>query len=263
MLIVGVALVALFLFRLLFGLSSEFFFEDETQIYLMGLRYYATGAWPYFGADVVWTRSEIPGALQALLGALGQWVFVSRTAFLISFVGAIALVYGVKMLKELVYPLCTLVLMIAPPNFVFENLTLRLQLLASRLGADALEALGYSVLREGNILEMVGIKLSVEEACSGIRSLLSLSFLALVYGYFFEKKIWLRVVLFVATVPIAMLANACRVTVTGILADYNPEYAHGLMHSASGMVIFMVALAFLGVFHQLMNVGYRALQSKR
>jgi hypothetical protein len=63
----GAALSALFAFRLLFGLSSEFFFEDETQIYLMGLRHYATGAWPYFGADVVWTRSVIPGALQALL----------------------------------------------------------------------------------------------------------------------------------------------------------------------------------------------------
>jgi hypothetical protein len=66
-LLVAGALVACFVFRLLYGLSSEFFFEDETQIYLMGLRYYATGEWPYFGADVVWTKSEIPGALQALL----------------------------------------------------------------------------------------------------------------------------------------------------------------------------------------------------
>ena len=61
------ALTAAFAFRLAFGLSRELFFEDETQIFLMGLRYYATGAWPYFGADVVWTQSEIPGALQALL----------------------------------------------------------------------------------------------------------------------------------------------------------------------------------------------------
>ncbi len=64
---VAAALVAIFLFRLLYGLSREFFLEDETQIFLMGLRYYATGAWPFFGADVVWTNSEIPGALQALL----------------------------------------------------------------------------------------------------------------------------------------------------------------------------------------------------
>jgi hypothetical protein len=66
-LLVAGVLVVFFVFRLLYGLSSEFFFEDETQIYLMGLRYYATGEWPYFGADVVWTKSEIPGALQALL----------------------------------------------------------------------------------------------------------------------------------------------------------------------------------------------------
>src|SRR3954454_16297662 len=68
----GVAslLAACFAFRLWFGLSREFFFEDETQIFLMGLRYYATGEWPYFGPDVVWTRSEIPGALQPLLVGL-------------------------------------------------------------------------------------------------------------------------------------------------------------------------------------------------
>jgi hypothetical protein len=63
----AVILAALFAFRVWFGLSRELFFEDETQIFLLGLRYYATGEWPYFGPDVVWTRSEIPGALQALL----------------------------------------------------------------------------------------------------------------------------------------------------------------------------------------------------
>src|SRR3984885_15465935 len=73
------------------------------------------------------------GTLQALLGAVGQWVWVSRMAFLISFVGAIALVYGFRMIRELTYPLCTLLLMIAPPDFIFQALTLRLQLLASRL----------------------------------------------------------------------------------------------------------------------------------
>ncbi|MEQ1909723.1 MAG: hypothetical protein ABMA15_12925 [Vicinamibacterales bacterium] len=66
----ALAIVGLFVFRLLYGLSREFFFEDETQIFLMGLRHYATGAWPYFGPDVVWTKSEIPGALQALLISL-------------------------------------------------------------------------------------------------------------------------------------------------------------------------------------------------
>ena len=68
--LVVLALLTLFAFRLAFGLASEFWFEDETQIFLIGLRYQATGAWPFFGPDVVWTKSEIPGALQAMLVGL-------------------------------------------------------------------------------------------------------------------------------------------------------------------------------------------------
>jgi hypothetical protein len=63
-------LIALFAFRLAFGLSSDFYFEDPTQIFLIGLRYYATGQWPFFGPDVVWTQSQIPGALQGLIVGL-------------------------------------------------------------------------------------------------------------------------------------------------------------------------------------------------
>ena len=77
-------IIALFAFRLLFGLSSEFFFEDETQIFLMGFRYYATGQWPYFGPDVVWTKSEIPGALQPwLVGAPLKLVPVPESPFVL------------------------------------------------------------------------------------------------------------------------------------------------------------------------------------
>jgi exosortase len=181
------------------------------------------------------------GALQALLGALGQWVFVSRTAFLISFVGSIALVYGLQMIRELVYPLCTLVLMIAPPNFVFENLTLRLQMLASALGAGALEALGYSVLREGNILEMVGIKLSVEEACSGIRSLVAILFMCVLYNYFFVEKKSMRVWILLFAIPIAILGNAVRIVATGVAGQYNHAWVSGATHEAFGYVSVVVA----------------------
>ena len=83
------------------------------------------------------------------------------------------------------------------------------------------------------------------EACSGIRSLLSLTFLSLVYGYFFENNAWIRVVLFVATIPIAIVANASRVTLTGVLTEYKPELAEGFFHTASGWVIFMVAVVIL------------------
>jgi exosortase len=145
------------------------------------------------------------------------------------------------MVKELTYPLCTLILMIAPPNFVFENLTLRLQLLASRLGSDALEALGYSVLREGNILEMVGIKLSVEEACSGIRSLVAIVFMCVLYNYFFVEKKSMRIWILVCAIPIAILGNAARIVATGVAGQYNHAWVSGATHEAFGYVSVLVA----------------------
>ena len=183
------------------------------------------------------------GALQAMLGVLGQWVWVSRTAFLISLVGSIALVYGVRMIKELTYPLCTLILMIAPPDFIFQGVTLWLQLLASRLGAVALEALGYSVLREGNIIEMVGIKLSVEEACSGIRSLVAILFMCVLYNYFFVEKKSMRIWILALAIPIAILGNAVRIVATGIAGQYNHAWVSGATHEAFGYVSVIVAAA--------------------
>ena len=83
----------------------------------------------------------------------------------------------------------------------------------------ALDVMGIPVLREGNILDLTTQRLSVVEACSGIRSLLSLTFLSLVYGYFFEKRRWVRGLLFAATIPIAIVANGSRVTMTGLLSQ--------------------------------------------
>jgi len=195
------------------------------------------------------------GAVQALLGTLGQWPWVSRMAFLISFVGCIVLVYGFRMVKELTYPLCTLLLMISPPSFVFERLTLQLQLLASRLGAAALEALGYSVLREGNVLEMVGIKLSVEEACSGIRSLVAIVFMCVLYNYFFVEKKSMRVWILLLAVPIAILGNAVRIIATGIAGQYNHAWVSGATHEAFGYVSVLVAAAgCIGVHMTLLRV---------
>ena len=195
------------------------------------------------------------GALQALFGEIGEWVWISRTAFLISLVGCIALVYGFQMVRELTYPLCTLILMIAPPNFVFERLTLGLQLLASRLGAAALEALGYSVLREGNILEMVGIKLSVEEACSGIRSLVAIIFMCVLYNYFFVEKKSMRVWILLFAIPIAILGNAVRIVATGIAGQYNHAWVSGATHEAFGYVsVVVAAVGCVGVHLALLRL---------
>ena len=92
----------------------------------------------------------------------------------------------------------------------------------------------------------------------GIRSLLSLTFLALVYGYFFDRKVWMRWVLLIASVPIAILANAFRVTMTGILSEYKREWADGFFHAAEGWVIFMLALIMLVGVHWFVSRAWRA-----
>jgi exosortase len=191
------------------------------------------------------------GGVQFLVATLGVELFLTRSAFVITIIGAVLLLGGTVILKKLAFPLFLLFFMVPIPALIYNSVTFPLQLLASRLAAEALTVLSIPVMREGNVLELPNQTLSVVEACSGIRSLLSLTFLSLVYGYFFERKIWIRVVLFFSTVPIAIVANGSRVTLTGVLTQIKPELAEGFFHTASGWVIFMVALVILLLFHQL------------
>jgi len=195
----------------------------------------------------------LAGAVQALLGLAAQWIWVSRMAFLVSLVGYVAAVFGWRIVRALTYPLCTLVLMIAPPTFIFERLTLSLQLLASRLGEVCLEALGYSVLREGNILEMVGIKLSVEEACSGIRSLVAIFFMCVLYNYFFVESRSMQALLLVLAIPVAILGNAVRIVVTGVVSQYAPTLVSGTAHEALGYVTVVAAVMGVVALHLLLQ----------
>ncbi len=181
------------------------------------------------------------GAAQATLSVVAFWPWVGRTAFLVSLLGAILALYGPRMVYELMYPLATLLLMIAPPGFIYDRLTLSLQLLASRLGETFLEALGYSVMREGNILELVGTKLSVEEACSGIRSLFSILFMCTLYNFFFVRGNFTKTLILVMAIPIAILGNAGRILATGIASQYNRELIQGVSHEMFGYISVVVA----------------------
>ena len=192
-------------------------------------------------------------ALQGYVGMLGAELFLQRTSFLIALVGLLLVVGGTKLVRVLAFPLLLLPFMIPIPSVLYNQITFPLQLFASQVAEFTLGLLGIPVLRDGNVLELASQKLSVVEACSGIRSLLSLSFLALVYAYFFDRKVWMRWVLLGATVPVAILANSGRVTVTGILSEINPDLAQGFFHSLEGFLIFAIALVLLGGLHALIN----------
>jgi exosortase len=197
-------------------------------------------------AIIVWA------GFQLYIATLGAELFLSRTAIVFSIIGAVLLLGGTQYLKIFAFPLFLLFFMVPIPAIIYNQITFPLQLIASRVAETVITNIGIPVIREGNILELAEQKLNVVEACSGIRSLLTLTFLSLVYGYFAETRIWIRVTLFFATIPIAIIANAGRVTLTGIIADFKPELAEGLFHEAQGWVIFMVAFAILALFHQLL-----------
>lgn len=198
--------------------------------------------------------------LQAYVGMLGAELFLQRTAFLLSLVAMLLILGGTRLVRELAFPLLMLPFMIPLPTVVYNQITFPLQLFASAVAEKSLEVLNIPVLRDGNILELASQKLSVAEACSGIRSLMSLSFLSLVYGYFFDRKVWMRWVLLIATIPIAIIANSARVTLTGVFSEIDPSLAEGFFHEAEGWVIFVVALVILVAVHQLLNWIYRRLR---
>jgi len=191
------------------------------------------------------------GAALMLLGTLAAQVFIARVAFLVSLIGGVLFLGGPRTLRILTFPLLLLLFLFPIPAIVYARVTLPLQIFASATAEAILNRIGIPVLRDGNILELPHQRLSVVEACSGIRSLLSLSFLALIYAYFFDRRVAMRGVLLAATIPIAIAANAARVTLMGVLSEHSAGLAHGAFHLFEGWVLFVVALVLLVTVHQL------------
>jgi exosortase len=169
--------------------------------------------------------------------------------------GIIWTLLGVAMLRAVAFPLMVLILAIPIPAIIFNQITFPLQLLASRIASEILPMLGVPTLHEGNIIELPIMKLEVAEACSGIRSLMSLFTLAVFYGYFIERTTWRRVILALASIPIAVTANVARIVGTGLCVQYwDPDKALGFFHEFSGWVIFVVSLCCLYLVHRAMRL---------
>jgi exosortase len=189
----------------------------------------------------------IGGSLLVLLaGLLGAELFLSRVSLIGVLAGITLFVWGRDHLRILAFPLAFLLLMVPLPAIIFNQLALPLQLLASRAGESALSLAGIPVLREGNILQLPTRTFEVAEACSGIRSLVSLLMLGIVLGYFTERRTGARIVIALAAIPIAIIANAARVAGTGMASELvSPALAEGFFHTFSGWLMFVVAFAGL------------------
>lgn len=227
---------------------------------------------PIFAAYLVWSRREALyetrlapswngvaivalGLVVLLLGVYGAELFLSRVSLIVLLIGLAVCFGGWELLNELRFPLLVLLLAIPVPSIVFNEITFPLQILASKLASTFLPWFGVPVLREGNIIELPSIKLEVAEACSGIRSLMSLFTLSIFYGYMVEKAFSRRFVLALASIPIAIAANAARIVGTGLCVQYwGSETAWGFFHEFSGWVIFLFSLGCLFLVHSVMQL---------
>ena len=197
----------------------------------------------------------VGGIALLVAGVLGAELFVTRIALLAVLGGSILYIFGWTHLRLLAFPLALLLLMIPIPAIIFNQVAFPLQLLASRFAAGALSLWGIPVLREGNVIMLAHTTLEVAEACSGIRSLMSLVTLGILLGYFTESRSWVRWTLAVATIPTAIFANGLRVAGTGVLAHYwGPEAAEGFFHTFSGWLVFGFAFGMVLLVQWLIRV---------
>lgn len=196
------------------------------------------------------------GLFFLLVGVFGADLFFSRISFVVLSCGLVWMLSGLPMLRQVGFSLFVLVLAIPLPTLIFNKITFPLQLFASRLSSMALPLLGVPVLQDGNVIQLPTMQLEVAEACSGIRSLLSLFTLAVIYGYLLEKSPRKRVILALSSLPIAVAANVARIVGTGLCVQYwNPDKAVGFFHEFSGWLMFLVSLSLLYAVHQLLQLG--------
>jgi exosortase len=197
------------------------------------------GIFPIFGAMVL-----------LLVGTLGAELFLSRVSFVLLLGGLTLYFAGWPVCKTLFAPWLVLFLMVPLPVIVFNQIAFPLQTLASHLASSVLTIMHVPAVREGNVISLPSITLNVVEACSGIRSLMSLATLALMYGLVAERRNWIRILLVLFAIPAAVGANALRIVGAALLGEYaGPQYAEGFFHAFSGWLIFVLTMGLLVGLH--------------
>ncbi len=184
-----------------------------------------------------------------IAGELGAELFTTRVSLIILFIAVLWLLFGGDLIRTLLFPLLFLFLMLPLPGFIYRNLTFPLQILSSKWAVALLQFWGIMVYREGNVIDLGFTQFQVVEACNGLRFILPLLTLGVLFAFWNKRPMWKRIVLVSATIPIAISANVLRIGGTGILANYHgPEVAEGFFHGFSGWVVFMISFAlFFGL----------------
>jgi exosortase len=194
------------------------------------------------------------GSFTLAVGRLGTELMNLRASFVFALIGLVLLLLGRRIFRVLAFPLLFLFLMVPLPQSLVNVIAFPLQLIAADMAVSFLHFVDIPVLREGNILHLAYTQLFVAEACSGLRSLMALITLGVVFAYFFRKSAVERIVIVLSAIPIAILVNAFRVALTGVLAHYYGDQAtKGVVHATEGLFTFGIAFLLLLAEARLLN----------
>jgi exosortase len=197
--------------------------------------------------------------LQLAAGTMGAENFVAHSSLLTLLCGITLFLFGIEMLRLVAFPIAWLLFMIPLPSIIFYSITFPLQLLASKLAVGILDLLRVPNVCEGNVIYLANFTAGVVEACSGIRSLVSMLAFAVLIGYLLNMSVRSRWILAITAVPIALGMNAARIAGTGLAGNYlGARWAEGFFHTFSGWVLFIGCLGLmLGVVRLLRGFDQR------
>jgi exosortase len=187
------------------------------------------------------------GLASLTIGRLGTELMTMRAAFVFTLIGLVLLLLGREVFKILAFPLFFLFLMVPLPQSLVNTIAFPLQLIAAKAAVWSLQELSIPALVEGNIIHLAHAELFVADACSGLRSLMALVTLGVVFAHFFKPGVlWVQILLIASTIPIAIFVNSFRVALTGFLAhQFGEEFATGAIHDFQGVFTFAVAFFLL------------------
>ncbi|MGQ9687941.1 MAG: VPLPA-CTERM-specific exosortase XrtD [Desulfobaccales bacterium] len=198
-----------------------------------------------------WTGLAVlfAGLILYVLGELSTDQYSPALSFVVSLGGVVFLAGGWGLLLLVLFPLFLLFFMIPLPQFLIQKLTLPLQMLSSRLATAILHLFGVPAVRQGNIIDLGVRQLQVVAACSGLRYILALLALGLIFCYFYQRRLWKAAILIIAVIPAAIFANALRVAAMGVY----PDLQKGFWHGFTGWLIFVFCFGCLLMLNKVLN----------
>ena len=172
--------------------------------------------------------------------------FISGFSMITTLTGLSLCLFGKRITYKLLFPLCFLVFMTPLPQVLIIHISFKMKILAAQVAAVIINIMGIPAVRAGSIINLPNTSLTIGSPCSGLRSLISLTALGAIYAYLTELSLLKKLTLFLASIPLALIANIIRIVLLLLVAFvYGAEVATGKFHDFSGFLVFIFALAGL------------------